>query len=81
MPHPVFDSIPDNSRLYKYSPYHKDEIEHQILELLKSSLIITSHNPFASSVLLVQKKDGFWRFCVDYRKLNALTIKNHFPCH
>jgi hypothetical protein len=72
-------SVPVNSKPYHYSPHHKSEIEQQVQELLQAGLITHSHNPFASPVLLVKKKDGFWRFCVDYRKLNAMTIKNRFP--
>lgn len=72
-------AVPVNSRPYRYSPFHKTEIERQVEELLTAGLIEPSVSPFASPVLLVQKKDGSWRFCVDYRKLNELTVKNRFP--
>jgi hypothetical protein len=71
-------SVPVNSKPYRYSPFHKDEIERQVTTLLHASLITPSTSPFASPVLL-DKKDGSWRFCVDYMKLNDLTIKNRFP--
>lgn len=73
------DAIPVNTRPYRYSPLHKDEIEKQVKELLFYGFITHSSSPFASPVLLVQKKDGSWIFCVDYRKLNELSIKNKFP--
>ncbi|WVZ63441.1 hypothetical protein U9M48_013075, partial [Paspalum notatum var. saurae] len=71
--------VPVNCKPYRYSPLHKTEIERQVTELLQAGLITHSSGPFASPVLLVQKKYGSWRMCVDYRKLNALTIKNRFP--
>ena len=78
-PHRAFDhaisllpgSIPVNSRPYRYSPQQKDEIERQVNKMIEAGLVTTSMSPFASLVLLVKKKDGTWRFCVDYRRRNT----------
>lgn len=62
-----------------YTPQHKDEIEKQVTEMWSSGIIQESTSPFASPVLLVKKKDGEWRLCVDYKRLNAHTVKNSYP--
>lgn len=71
--------VPVNSKPYKHSPQHKDEIEKQVKELLAAGLITDSTIPFASPMLLVLRKGGTWHFCVDYRKLNSLTVSTRFP--
>nr|GFC57325.1 peroxidase 64 [Tanacetum cinerariifolium] len=69
---------PVSSRPYCQPYYQKSEIEKQVRELLHQGLIRPSHSPFASPVILVKKNDGTWRFCVDYRALNDITIKDTY---
>jgi hypothetical protein len=70
---------PINVRPYHYPPALKDEIEAQVDAMLQQGIIQPSTSPFNSPVLLVRKKDKTWRFCVDYRYLNALTVRTAFP--
>jgi hypothetical protein len=75
----VKGSKPPNIRPYRISHKQKEEVEKLIKEMLQDSTIRPSHNPYASSAILVRKKDGSWRMCIDYRELNSHTIKNKFP--
>ena len=72
-------SEPMNVRPYRYPHFQKHEIERQIEDMLQRDLIRPSISPFSSPVLLVRKHDGSWRLCVDYRALNAITIKDRYP--
>ena len=47
--------------------------------MLKSGLIVPSHSLWLSLIVLVKKKNGQIRLCVDYRKLNKVTIKDAYP--
>ena len=79
----AIDLIPTSSPLnrppYRVSAAQQEEIMSQVNDLLEKGLIRPSFSPFCSLVLLVQKKDGSWWMCIDYRALNKITIKNKFP--
>ena len=57
----------------------KEEAHKAVTEMLEQGLIESSTSPWASPIVLVKKKDGNWRFCVDYRKLNDVTKKDSYP--
>lgn len=61
------------------APIHEAEIQKQVRDLLKAGIIEESRSPWASAVVLVKKKTGDLRMCIDYRKLNAVTKKNAYP--
>jgi hypothetical protein len=65
-------------RPYRYSAAHKDELERQCVAMIGQGIVRHTDSAFSSPVLLVKKPDGSCRFCVDYRALNALTIKDAF---
>jgi hypothetical protein len=64
---------------YRHPKKYKDNIEKFIKDLLDMGHIIPSSSPFASSVVLVKKKDGTMRMCIEFRALNKKTIKKKYP--
>jgi len=73
------DSKPPTSRVYNMSALELKALKEHIDENLAKGFIVPSQSPASSSVLFVKKKDGSLRLCVDYRKLNAMTIRNKCP--
>jgi hypothetical protein len=71
-------SRPFKQRPYRLSPAMQDEVRKQIEQLLKQGIIRESSSEFASPIVMVPKRDGSWRFAVDYRRLNALTHKQTY---
>ena len=75
-------------RLDNYTPfkemYHRipphlfDEVKNHLKEMIEVGAIHKSNSPWASAIVLVRKKDGSLRFCIDLRKLNARTIKDAY---
>ncbi|UYV70128.1 K02A2.6-like, partial [Cordylochernes scorpioides] len=70
---------PIKHKPYRVSPKERDIIKEQIQDMLQDGVIRASSGPWAFPVILVRKRDGNWRFCVDYRKLNSITVKDVYP--
>lgn len=75
----IDDSKQVNQRPYRLPHHQKNAMEQLIQQLIQNSMIRPSVSPYSSPVIMVKKKDGTWRLCVDYRQLNSNTIKNKYP--
>jgi hypothetical protein len=72
-------TTPIAQRPYHMNPQDLEELKKQLADMLSKGLIRPSALPWGSHVLFVDKRDGTIRPCVDYRKLNEVTIKNKYP--
>lgn len=76
---PTGTAPPVRERYRPVPPNLYPEIRALLQNMLDSGVVRESSSPWAAPVVLAKKKDGSWRFCVDYRKLNAVTHKDSFP--
>ena len=72
------DYTPIKDRYWRIPPHQYEEVQKHLKEMLDIGAIRRSNSPWASPVVLVRKKDGSLRFCIDFRKLNTRTLKDAY---
>ena len=75
----VSGATPASITPYRMDPMELKELKLQLQELLEKGFIRLSVSPWGALVVFLKKKDGTLQLCVDYRKLNKMTVKNKYP--
>ena len=73
------DTVPIKIPPHRTAPAKMSIIRDEVKSMLEKGVIRPSKSPYGAPIVLQTKKDGSWRFCVDYRKLNDATVKDAFP--
>ena len=73
------DTPPFKERFWWIPPPQLDEVREHLKLMLDAGVVRPSNSPWCNTVVLVWKKDGSLRFCIDFRRLNALTVKDSHP--
>ena len=73
------DTPPFKERFHRIPPLQLDEVREHLKLMLDAGVIQPSNSPWCNAVVLVRKKDGSLCFCIDFRKLNSLTVKDSHP--
>ncbi|CAH2220104.1 jg14835 [Pararge aegeria aegeria] len=66
-------------RPYRLSHHEREKVRVMVKEMLDAGIVRESASEYASPIILVRKKDGSLRMCVDYRMLNSITVKERYP--
>ena len=72
-------TLPFKERFQQIPPPQLDEVREHLKLMLDAGVVQPSNSPWCNAVVLVRKKDGSLRFCIDFRRLNALTVKDSHP--
>ena len=73
------DTPPFKEHFHRILPPQLYEVREHLKLMLDAGVVRPSNSPWCNTVVLVRKKDGSLRFCIDFRRLNALTVRDSHP--